>query len=171
LVDATRRHAPGVVSWWYSQRNPKRLSRVAPEERCPWAAAVAAPSPPTNGPRLAPTIGPETPRLKPGGAAAFRPAGKNARPSNEPPKVVVRPGGGIGIRRLRLVGEDLARPMPAPPGNGVPPAGPLPPDSVHDQDEDASNRKPLLTEEELQMLLGEDLPATEGGPETDRSRH
>ena len=187
LIDAMRVQAPATPIWWFTQRDGRKLARLAPGEMSPWVVA-AAPTPATaptaqataaKGPRLASTEGPETPRLKPGGAAAFRPAAKGAKPANDSPRVVVRPGGGIGAKRLRLVGEGeiIRPPVPATAtkplvvpetksdgrggiGGGSPAFG---------ADEDERPRIPLLTEEELRMLLADDEPSTSNGPGQERS--
>jgi hypothetical protein len=184
LLHAMRLHAPSATLWWYSMRSGPTLRKLHPNEHAPWvldpadpsvAAPASAPaSAPPTGPRLAPTLGPETPRLKPGGAPAFRPTPRNARSANDSPRVVVRPGGGIGIRRLRLVG-DVPSPPQVPSVPAAPPPGPYPlsaPESqVAPPPHEESNppaRIPLLTEEELRMLLGDDEPGDTNGS-TERS--
>lgn len=162
LVRAVQLHVGRSTIWWYSERSGKKLAKLNPNENAPWTAAATTPTepspPPPTGPRLASTFGPETPRLKPGGAPAFRPATRGPKSANEPPRVVVRPGGGVGIRRLRLVGEVPPAPAtPAPP----PPPGPFANgqnDPRQSPSEDQPPRVPLLTEEELRMLLSDDLP-------------
>lgn len=184
LTDAVRLHGPQTQMWWYSHAHPKRLVRIGPADSKPWAvqepepAAPAAPAPPAAGPRLASTVGPETPRLKPGGAAAFRPGAKPPKPANASPRIVVRPGGGVGVRRLRLVGEDAElRPegsaaTPGPAGAGPLAAGGslLKSESGPPSDDEAP-RTPLLTEEELRMLLSDDEPKATNGSGKERSGH
>lgn len=169
LVHLLRLHIPAATTWYYSHHDGRTLRKLAPSDPIPWSASkIIAPShpapgaTPAAGPRLASTLGPETPRLKPGGAPAFRPAAKSAKPANDPPRVVVRPGGGIGIRRLRLVGDDLPI-KPAPPANGAAPNAGSAPESPAAE---PSPPAPLLTEEELRMLLSDEDPGTaDGGKE------
>ncbi len=184
LIDAVRIHAPSAAVWWYSQHDELMLRRVKPGERADWSPPPGSPQPQAapppaaaRGPRLAPAPGPETPRFKPGEAAAFRPTAKPSRPSNEPPRITVRPGGGIGVRRLRLVGDPLDSgrakgPVPTPP-SGKPAEGGLPaaPPDAGDSNtpEQVSLRAPMLTEEELRMLLSDELPDTTRGPGREKS--
>jgi hypothetical protein len=137
LVDTARVFAPAVPIWWYSTATG--LSKVMAHERSPWLAVADGPD--RSGPRLAEA---DT-DVKPGGSVAFR-AAKGQKSANEAPRVVVRAGGGIGIRRLRLVGEG-------------PVAAPAPAESASE----SPGKGPLLTEEELKMLLGDDTPGSANG--------
>lgn len=182
LIDAVRLHGPETRMWWFSRANPKKLVRIGPADSTPWAIPEAKPAapaaPPAAGPRLASTVGPETPRLKPGGAAAFRPGAKPPKSTNAPPRIVVRPGGGVGVRRLRLVGEDAelrpegsaASPGPAGAGPSASAASLLRSESGPPSD-DGTPRTPLLTEEELRMLLSDDEPKATNGSGKERSGH
>lgn len=170
LVRSSRLHLPAATIWHFSQTNGRALRKLAPTDVIPWSVPSAArpEPPPAAGPRLASTLGPDTPRLKPGGASAFRPAARNAKPANDPPRIVVRPGGGIGIRRLRLVGDELpAKPAApqSPPANGSHAPVPGAPDPAAAE---PSAPAPLLTEEELRMLLSDDDPGSANGG-TERS--
>jgi len=203
LIEVLRLHAPKVAIWWYSKQETEKLRRLEATERTPWfttvpvlstperragdAGGAAVPGiavpgiavPGIKGPRLASTVGPETPRLKPGGAPAFRPAAKGSRPANESPRVVVRPGAGIGARRLRLVGEE-AENRPAAAGSTAKPLGLSASASgdvgaktsiAPEHAEEAGPRIPLLSEEELRMLLADDEPGTTNGSGQERSGH
>ncbi len=187
LIDAVRLHGPQTQMWWYSRAHPKKLVPIGPADSRPWAlrepepaapAPSAPPAPAAAGPRLASTVGPETPRLKPGGAAAFRPGAKPPKSANASPRIVVRPGGGVGVRRLRLVGEDAElRPegsaaSPGPAG-AVPRAagGSLLRSESGPPSDDGASRTPVLTEEELQMLLSDDEPKATNGSGKERSGH
>ena len=158
VVAAARLYAPRATIWYHTQQ--RGLVKLGTQDRLPEPPRPQPSTPPT-GPRLAATFGPDTPRLKPGGAPAFRPAPKTARASNEQSRVVVRPGGGIAPRRLRLVGD-----VPPQQASGVNGKAMTPQvcgqTGTEAGEAGQAQTAPLLTEEELRMLLGDSGPGTNG---------
>jgi len=181
LVDELRMHAPTVAVWWYAQKDGRSLRKLGPGERAPWTAQRPADNPlapPVIAERRAtPGISGITGRM-PVPQVPFRASSKPVARANEPPRVVVRPNG--PSRGLRLVGKEQVEregasahlsPERMRVGVACEPVAGAPGSEEADQ-----RRVPLLTEEELRMLLSDDVippaPATPILPASggDRSR-
>lgn len=143
VVEAARRHAPNAALWWYSGAVNPRLRAVADGDTGAWAAARRRVS---NQDTL---------------VAGLAVAGPSRRPvfgANDAPRVVVR-NAGPG-QRLRLVGhEHESR------SSGGHPSG----SSKGGEDPGHRTMTPLLSEEEMRMLLAERKGRPPGGAGQDRS--
>lgn len=144
VVEAARRHAPNAALWWYSSAVNPRLRAVADGDTGAWAAARRRVS---NQDTL---------------VTGLAVAGATRRPAigpNESPRVIVRNPG----QRLRLVGHehDARGPAGARSAAASAPKG----------GEDPGHRTmtPLLSEEEMRMLLAERKSRPAGGPGQNRS--
>ncbi|MBX3407112.1 MAG: hypothetical protein KF869_10135 [Phycisphaeraceae bacterium] len=146
VVEAARRHAPNAALWWYSSAVNPRLRAVADGDTGAWAAARRRVS---NQDTL---------------VTGLAVGGSTRRPvfgANETPRVVVRNSG--SGQRLRLVGHEHESRGPA----GTRSPGP----SATKGGEDPGHRTmtPLLSEEEMRMLLAERKSKPAGGPGQNRS--
>lgn len=143
IVESARRHAPNAALWWYSASVNPRLRAVAEGDAGAWAAARRRVS--------------NQDTLVTGLAVAGSTSRRSVFGANDSPRVVVR---NQGAQRLRLVGHEhesrgtAAKAAPAAKGG-----------------EDPGHRtmSPLLSEEEMRMLLSERKAKPGAGPSQNRS--
>lgn len=166
VVRAAERYAPGAVCWLYEigpegEANPT-LRRIVPEDVQTWANRPSPAAPPASraAPRLQLTPAHEAPA--PAAAAPVAPA----------PAVADKPTPPTPAARSRPI--ELPAPTPAPRSR--------PTESAARAPEHRSRDHPILTNEELAMLLADDVhpgggsggraaPATPPSPRQRSSRH
>lgn len=165
VVHAAERYAPRVVCWLYDAAGNPKLRRILPEDVQGWSRqAVVGPAGAGSPPRLRLTDAePATPPspTSSSSASATAPSARPGASGSTPITAVIAPARPGTASRPRLAEPD---PMQAnngtPPGGTPPPGTPTPGPAPSPPAEHRPRVHPILTNEELSMLLAEDLPGS-----------
>jgi len=172
VYETATRYAPGCRCWLYGPESAPQLRAVSTHDVAAWAQEPAAPPAPPAA--VAPAPSPNTPPVQPEPAVKVRPAAIKAavkasgpaggRPVAPPPFWVGTPDyrtKTVGPPKLRLAGTYQVDPVPQrsdlESGEGGGSAGESGAGVAN-----PSRSGPILTAEELQMLLGEDEAGESG---------